>query len=74
MVLILSLNPIRGFEPWPFFFSHFDHERDLSLPVFYGSELVWLVRRPAFCGRLLRLLEHPSVKEVRVSKIKMRDG
>ena len=70
--LILSLNPIHDLEPWPFFFSHLDHEHDLSLPVFYGSELVWLVRLPASCGRLLRLLEHPSGKELSVRKIKMR--
>ena len=70
--LILSLNPIHDFEPCPFFFSHFVHEYDLSLPVFYGSELVWLVRLPEFFGRLLRLLEHPNAKEVKESKIKMR--
>ena len=73
-LLILSLNPIHDFELCPFFFLHFDHEYDLSLPVFYGSELVWLVRLPAFCGRLLRLLEHPSEKEVRVSNNKMKRG
>jgi hypothetical protein len=71
--LILSLNPIHDFEPCPFFFLHFDHEHDLSLPVFYGSQLVWLVRLPAFCGRLLRLLEHPSGKEVRPGVGKIKD-
>ena len=70
--LILSLNPIPNFEPCPFFFSHFVHEYDLSLPVFYCSELVWPVWLPEFFGRLLHLLEHPNVKEVKESKIKMR--
>ena len=63
-LLILSLNPIHDSEPCPFFFSHFDHEYDLSLPVFYGSELVWLVPLPAFFEKLLHLLERPSGKVV----------